>query len=239
LPVYEHIVILTGGGISAEAGISMVCDGDGIRPHAGIADTAAAAAFARDPAYVLDYYNGRRRLLGQSAPNSAHDALARLEMEHKGSVWVVTHNTDTLHETAGTRNLIHMYGQLNQMLCNHCGTRRPWGAGRPDLTADTACLTCNRQGGLRPDVVWCGETPYEMDRICALVELCDVFVTIGTRRDFHPARDFVEMARRRGGYAIEIDDGPSAHSAMFHETIHGAPTVVVPEFVERLLMGQD
>ena len=234
---YEHIVVLTGAGISAESGIATFRDADDIWAKVDIADVATPEAFARDPARVLDFYNTRRRLAADAKPNAAHEALARLEREHKGSVWVVTQNIDALHELAGTRNLIHMHGQHNQVLCNHCRTRRPWGHNRPDLAIDTACPSCRRTGGLRPDIVWFGETPYEMDRIGALVELCDLFVSIGTSGNVYPAAGFVRYAHRAGAHTVELNLEPSEGATQFQEAIHGPATQVVPAFVNRLLAG--
>ena len=92
-------------------------------------------------------------------PNAAHTALARLERDHTGNVLTVTQNIDALHEVAGTRNLIHMHGELTRALCAACGTSTAWSE---DLTVETACLACG-EAAMRPDVVWFGEMPREMD----------------------------------------------------------------------------
>lgn len=235
---YEHIVILTGAGISAESGIATFRDEEDIWSKFDIEDVATPEAFARDPAKVLDFYNTRRRDAAAARPNAAHEALARLEREHQGSVWLVTQNIDPLHAMAGSRNLIHMHGQANQVLCNLCRTRRPWGHNRPELTIETPCPSCRRAGGLRPDIVWFGEMPYEMDRIAALVQLSNLFVSIGTSGNVYPAASFVELARQGGSRTVELNLEPSEGATRFHEAIYGPATEVVPAFVARLL-GND
>ena len=77
---YQHIVVLTGAGLSAESGLSTFRDKGGIWSKYDYRDVATPEGFARDPGLVLDFYNQRRQ--GHAAPNAAHVALARLEREH-------------------------------------------------------------------------------------------------------------------------------------------------------------
>lgn len=231
----EHIVILTGAGISAESGIATFRDKDGIWSKVDYREVATPEGFARNPQRVLDFYNMRRKMSGGAKPNEAHFALARLEAEHKGGVVVVTQNVDSLHEAAGTRNLIHMHGMHRQALCNHCQGRHPWGPDAPDLSVDLVCASCGKSGGLRPDVVWFGEMPYHMERIYRLLAACDVFVSIGTSGNVYPAANFVALARQSGAHTVELNLEPSEGASLFHETHHGKATELVPQYVARIL----
>lgn len=235
---YENIVILTGAGISAESGIATFRDTGGIWATVDPDDVATPQAFVREPAKVLEFYNTRRRRAASVEPNAAHLGLARLEREHRGSVWIVTQNIDTLHEAAGSRNLVHMHGQGNQVLCNHCGTRRPWGHNRPDLSVDTPCPSCNKRGGIRPDVVWFGEVPYHLERIGELLAAANLFVSIGTSGNVFPAASFVSFVRKGPARTIELNLEPSEGATHFHEAVHGPATEIVPAFVDRILAGQ-
>ncbi len=58
---------------------------------------------------------------------------------------------------------------------------------------------------MRPDVVWFGETPYELDRIATLLEECDLFISIGTSGHVYPAAGFVAEAARNGAHTIELN----------------------------------
>jgi NAD-dependent deacetylase len=235
---FERIVILTGAGISAESGIATFRDKDGIWSKVDVFDVATPQGFARNPRLVLDFYNKRRKDSADARPNAAHLALARLETEHGangGAVLVVTQNIDLLHEAAGTNNLIHMHGQGNQMLCNHCEARHPW--GREDLTVDHECRSCGKAGGLRPDVVWFGEMPYHMDRIYAELARADLFISIGTSGNVYPASGFVAEARRSGAHTVELNLEPSEGASLFHEAHHGPASTVVPTYVGRILAG--
>jgi len=235
---FKRIVVLTGAGISAESGISTFRDKDGIWAKVDLRDVATPEGFARNPQRVLDFYNARRRASGDARPNAAHLALARLEAEcgADGGVLVVTQNIDLLHEAAGTRNLIHMHGQGDLALCNHCQGRQAW--GREDLRLDLQCSSCGKAGGLRPDVVWFGEMPYHMDRVYEELGRADLFISIGTSGNVYPASGFVAEARSSGAHTVELNLEPSEGVSMFHEAHRGPATQVVPEYVERLLAGR-
>ena len=70
------IVILTGAGISAESGVDTFRDKDGIWSRVNVEDVATPEGFARDPAFVLAFYNWRRERVRAAEPNAAHAALA-------------------------------------------------------------------------------------------------------------------------------------------------------------------
>ncbi|MGE0025167.1 MAG: NAD-dependent deacylase [Hyphomicrobium sp.] len=231
---FQSIVILTGAGLSAESGVPTFRDKDGIWAHYDYREVATPQGFARNPARVHEFYNMRRRAHAGIRPNAAHAALARLEREHAGEVWVVTQNVDALHEGAGSRNLIHMHGELFQALCAECGARTRW---VDDLSLDTPCPACAETGGMRPDVVWFGEVPYHMERIVELLQAADLFVSIGTSGQVYPAGGFVAEARAVGAHTVELNLEPSEGRSLFAEAIHGPATVVVPAYVDRLLKG--
>jgi NAD-dependent deacetylase len=229
---FKSIVILTGAGLSAESGVPTFRDKGGIWAKYDYRDVATPEGFARDPARVHEFYNMRRRAHGGINPNAAHEALARLEREHGGAVWIVTQNVDALHEGAGSRNLIHMHGELFRAMCNRCGARCSW---HDDIALETPCPTCGKSGGMRPDVVWFGEMPYHMERIRELLEAADLFISIGTSGNVYPAAGFVAEARAAGAHTVELNLEPSEGRSLFAEAVHGPATSVVPAYVDRLL----
>ena len=165
-------------------------------------------------------------------PNAAHEALARLEREFGGSFVLVTQNIDNLHERAGSRNIIHMHGELAVALCANCGNRHGW---ESDLSLELTCPSCQSPGFMRPDVVWFGEMPYRMGDIWEALDRCDLFVSIGTSGSVYPAAGFVEHARDAGARTVELNLEPSEGVTSFDEALHGKATQVVPAFVERAL----
>ncbi len=234
MPRYQSILVLTGAGLSAESGVSTFRDPNGVWAKYDWRDVATPEGFARNPAAVHEFYNMRRRLHAGIRPNAAHLALARLEAEH-GEVTIVTQNVDALHEAAGSKSLIHMHGEALKALCPTCGARAPW---LEDLSTDTPCPACAASGAMRPDVVWFGEMPYHMERIGEALANCDLFVSIGTSGQVYPAAGFAAEARAWGAHTVELNLEPSQGASLFHEAIYGPATVVVPDFVTRLL-GDD
>ncbi len=230
------IVILTGAGISKESGLDTFRDSDGVWSQVRLEDVATPEAFQRDPARVHAFYNARRRALGnpEIAPNAAHRALALLEERRAGEVLLVTQNVDDLHERAGSRALIHMHGELLKTRCQRCGAVDTGIAG--DLSRDLACPACAKPGGLRPNVVWFGEMPYEIDRVYAALGSCRLFLSIGTSGSVYPAADFVAEARgMAGAHTVELNLEPSEGASRFAERHYGPATRIVPAYVDRLL----
>ncbi len=232
---FEHVVILTGAGISAESGLSTFRDEGGIWSQYAIEEVATPAAFRRNPDLVHEFYNLRRRAARDAGPNAAHLALARLEREHAGRVTVVTQNVDDLHERAGSRNVLHMHGELFKLRCTACG--EVW-AEDGDAFPHSACIACAAVGTVRPHIVWFGEVPHGLDEIFALLERCDLFLSIGTSGHVYPAAGFVTEVRRHGrAHTVELNLEPSLGESLFAERIYGRAGEIVPRFVERLLAG--
>ncbi len=221
------IVVLTGAGISAESGLGTFRDTDGLWTRYDLNDVATPEGFARDPALVHDFYNARRANCADAAPNAAHNALANLEKSATHDLTIVTQNVDDLHERAGSRTVIHMHGTLTGALCAACQHR--WRA--PLVMDPTApCPRCATPA-TRPDVVWFGEIPYQMDRISALVTASDIFAAIGTSAEVYPAAGLVELA---GGETLELNLEPSARANSFDRRRFGPATEIVPEWVVEL-----
>ncbi|MFQ5972239.1 MAG: Sir2 family NAD+-dependent deacetylase [Alphaproteobacteria bacterium] len=230
------IVVLTGAGISKESGLSTFRDADGVWARVRVEDVATPEAFVNDPARVHDFYNTRRRRLLSSevAPNAGHLALAELERDWPGELLLVTQNIDDLHERAGSRNLIHMHGELTKTRCQRCGDVT---VRAEDLSTALVCESCGAPGGMRPHVVWFGEMPLEMERIYAALARCALFVAIGTSGNVYPAAGFVEEARHGGAATVELNLEPSDGASLFDSGRYGPASKVVPAFVAEILSG--
>ena len=228
-----RIVVLTGAGISAESGIPTFRAADGLWEDHHVEDVATPEGFARDPAKVLRFYDARRRAAASAVPNAAHLALARLEGVLGDRLLVVTQNVDDLHERAGSRSLVHMHGELRRARCEACGARSGWDG---DLEAGPQCPVCGERM-LRPDVVWFGEMPYELDRIENAVVACDVFASIGTSGAVYPAAGYVALAAVFGARTVELNLEPTDAAVPFDEAHIGRATEVVPRWVDDVLSG--
>jgi NAD-dependent deacetylase len=228
------IVVLTGAGISAESGVPTFRDADGLWEGHRVEDVATPEAYDAQPSAVHRFYDARRAALAAVEPNPAHHALARLEESLGDDLLVVTQNIDDLHERAGLTRVWHMHGELLSALCRGCRRRTPWTG---DLGDYPPCPHCG-VSELRPDVVWFGEMPYELDRIFAALDEADLFVAIGTSGVVYPAAAFVQFAAGGGARTLELNLVASDVSGDFDESRAGPAGVLVPAWVEELLAGE-
>ncbi len=228
----RNIVILTGAGVSAESGVATFRGPDGLWEGHRVEDVATPQAFLRDPALVHAFYDARRAKLGTVEPNAAHNALARLDAQWPGELLLVTQNVDDLHERAGSKRLIHMHGELAKAWCLRCNARFGWSGA---MGTGAECPGCGTSGMLRPDIVWFGEMPYEMERIDEALRRCDLFVSIGTSGAVYPAAGFVQTASYCGARTLELNLEPSMGSFLFDESRTGPAGTLVPQWVNEIL----
>lgn len=221
-----RIVVLTGAGVSAESGLGTFRDKDGLWTRVDLNAVATPEGFARDPAKVHAFYNARRAGARDASPNAAHVALVHLQRSSH-DVTLVTQNVDSLHEAAGSRDVIHMHGFLDGALCADCGHR--WSAPLV-MQADDRCSNCDASR-TRPDIVWFGEMPYQMDRIEAALVRADLFVAIGTSGTVYPAAGFVDIADRAGADTLELNLEASEVRSSFAQARYGPASEIVPAWV--------
>jgi len=231
----KSVVVLTGAGISAESGIRTFRAADGLWEDHPIEDVATPEGFARNPHLVYEFYNQRRQnlLSSEVKPNAAHFALARFEQHFCGDFLLVTQNIDNLHERAGSRNLIHMHGELLKMRC--VNTHLVFDMV-DQLNFDTSCRCCRAPGNLRPHIVWFGEMPFGMGEINRALENCDMFVSIGTSGNVYPAAGFYQTAKQHDATTVELNLEPTG--SHFDEHIYGEASKVVPAYLDKLLLAR-
>jgi NAD-dependent deacetylase len=127
-----------------------------------------------------------------------------------------------------------MHGELSKGWCLACDERFPW---EGPMGEGASCPACQVQGQVRPDIVWFGEMPYDMERIDEALQECDLFVSIGTSGAVYPAAGFVQTARYCGAKTLEINLEPSLGSVFFHESRIGKAGELVPAWVDEVLGG--
>lgn len=227
----RSIVVLTGAGISAESGLATFRGPGGLWEGHRVEDVCTPEALAADPGLVHRFYDARRAALAGVAPNAAHEALARLDAGFAGDLLIVTQNVDDLHERAGARRMLHIHGELLSALCAACGARARWAESLPP---GTRCPSCGAPA-MRPDIVFFGEMPYEIERIEQALANADLFVSIGTSGAVYPAAGFVQLARHYGAETLELNLERSAGSDWFDVTRLGPASVLVPTWVDEML----
>lgn len=181
-----NIVALTGAGISAESGLGTFRGNNGLWENFRIEEVASLEGFQRNPQLVLDFYNLRRKQCLAAQPNAAHIALKRLEENY--NVHIITQNIDDLHERAGSKNVLHLHGEITKMrsvLDDEI---------RYDILTDIRLGDKAKDGGqLRPDVVWFGEAVPRMGEALQIMEKADIFILIGSSLVVYPAAGLVDV----------------------------------------------
>jgi NAD-dependent deacetylase len=185
----------------------------------------------RNPQLVWDFYQARRNQLFEVEPNPGHLALTTLE-EYLDEMLLVTQNVDNLHERAGSKNLIHIHGELEKLRCEECDYVGIMMEG-PDLTSSfVSCQECSN-AVMRPHIVWFHEMPMQMGEIEKALNQCDVFIAIGTSGHVYPAAGFLASAKQQGSHCIGINLDPPLNFELFDEFHQGKAGEVLPELVHQ------
>ncbi len=184
----KHIVIFSGAGISAESGISTFRDNGGLWDKYDVKEVATPDAWRNNPTLVLQFYNERRKQVIEASPNAAHKSL--VDLEKKFDVTIITQNVDDLHERAGSKNVIHLHGEIRKSRSTYDPSLiykiKGWELNPGDR--------CEQGSQLRPHIVWFGEMVPEMNRAQDVTATADILITVGTSLNVYPAAGLVHAA---------------------------------------------
>ena len=212
----KKLVISTGAGMSAESGISTFRDAGGLWENYPVMQVASADGFRADPALVHEFYNKRRHDLVSVSPNDGHRGLVELEKDY--DVYVITQNVDNLHERAGSKNVLHLHGEL--MKVRAVDDESLVYELKPDAL-DTTPDTVIDGHHVRPHIVFFQEAVPMFEPATELAAQADVFVIIGTSLVVYPAAALLHSVRA-GVPVYYIDPNPADVPADVHVIKAGA-----------------
>lgn len=206
----KKLVISTGAGMSAESGISTFRDSGGLWEQYNVMDVASADGFRRNPKLIHDFYNARRRELVNAKPNAGHLGLVKLEEYY--DVYIITQNVDNLHERAGSKNVLHLHGELMKVRAmDNDSLVYELKPGALETTPETLIDGHH----VRPHIVFFQEAVPNIEPAIELAQQADVFVVIGTSLNVYPAASLLHYVRR-GVPVYYIDPHPAAVPANVH-----------------------
>ncbi|NVO02071.1 MAG: NAD-dependent deacylase [Bacteroidetes bacterium] len=225
----KKIVVLTGAGVSAESGIKTFRDSNGLWEEYKIEEVATFDAWRRNSDLVLEFYNQRRKQLMEVHPNAAHHALMKLE--EKFEVQIITQNVDDLHERAGSKNILHLHGELKKSRStldeNLVYDIEGWELKKGDF--------CENGSQLRPLIVWFGEAVPNISIAAEMTEQADILIIIGTSLNVYPAAGLLDYAKPNIPIYL-IDPNELGVSGISNLTfIKEKAGIGVPKLVEQLL----
>lgn len=231
----KKLIVLTGAGISAESGISTFRDAGGLWEQHRIEDVATPEGWRKNPELVLRFYNQRRERLLAAEPNAGHRAL--VELESKFDVHIITQNVDDLHEKAGSRQVLHLHGELRKVRSErHEDLVYDW---EGDIKIGDLC---ERGFQLRPQVVWFGEAVPMLAPAAELAGKAEIFLIIGTSLQVYPAASLMIYANRYIPFYY-IDPNPQVNWELGQmpklKIIPEPASTGVPKIVQELLAGGD
>jgi NAD-dependent deacetylase len=228
----NHILVLTGAGISAESGIPTFRDAQtGLWAKYRPEDLATPEAFQQNPSLVWEWYAWRKELIKNTKPNPGHIALAVMEKKVP-NFQIITQNVDNFHHISGSQNVIEFHGNIFQTKCSY-----------EEIVIDSwlesnevppRCPRCNHF--LRPNVVWFGE-PIPTAVIASAMELiqnCEVFFAIGTSALVEPAASLPLNALLHGSTLIEINLQNTLLTRHANFFLKGPSGEILPELVSKL-----
>lgn len=127
----------------------------------------------------------------EARPNKCHEVLALLEnMGHIHSV--ITQNIDGLHQTAGSKRVLELHGNMNAYTCLVCD--RPYGA---EVLGQEGVPKCICGGTLKPDVTLYEEMLDEtvVEGAIEALSTAEVLIIGGTSLSVYPAAGFIKYFR--------------------------------------------
>ena len=218
----NNILVLTGAGISASSGIPTYRDHQGNwQRSAPIQHNEFIAQKEKRQRYWARSLIGWEHVV-RAKPNAAHFELARWEKTSRINL-LVTQNVDSLHQRAGSENVVDLHGRLSDVVCMHCGDRTSRADLQETLIEDNPELTsfaaralpdgdadiddydmstvvlpdCQKCGGmLKPDVVFFGDNvPNErVDMIYSALDKADLLLVIGSSLRVYSGYRFCKKA---------------------------------------------
>ena len=220
--------MLTGAGVSAESGVPTFRDAqEGLWADYDPLQLATPEGFARDPKLVWEWYRWRRQQVVDVEPNPAHLGLARMQ-DLVPRMTLVTQNVDSLHQRAGSKDVIEFHGNIlvDRCLVEGCVVETPLDGEVP------LCPGCGAP--VRPGVVWFGEAiPEEaMTLSFAAAFDCDVFIAAGTSSLVYPAAGLVDIANKNNAITIEVNPDPVRSG--FDFVLENKAGVAIPQLLDSL-----
>ncbi len=211
------VLFVTGAGLSADSGLPTyrgqngLYEGRDAESGLTIEEALSLPVFQRRP----DISWRHIRTIAQGAqgarPNRGHVVIASLA-RHLPRVVVLTQNVDGLHEAAGTRDVINIHGDIQNLVCTACGWSQPTPDVRrlPDVPRCPECRSV-----LRLPVVLFGEPlpSLAVSRLQAELEQgFSTVVQIGTSSRFPYIVAPIRVVQSAGGIAAEINPEPTSMS---------------------------
>ncbi|NLF64818.1 MAG: NAD-dependent deacylase [Chloroflexi bacterium] len=237
----QHLIALTGAGISTPSGIPDFRSPDsGLWTHADPLEVASIYAFRQHPQDFYDWIHPLAARTVAAQPNAAHTALA--QMERYGPLRaVITQNIDLLHTRAGSETVLEIHGHLREMTCLRCFEIVPAEAILQEFLVAAEVPHCSCGGVLKPNVILFGEQlPVRtLNRAKKEIQTADTMLVVGSSLEVAPAGDLPLLALANGARVIIVNLEPTYLDPQADVVIHADVVEVLPRLAELFLPNSD
>ena len=226
----RRVAVLSGAGISSESGVPTFRGAGGLWENHRAEELATPDAFRRDPQLVWRWYEWRRGICREAAPNPAHDTVAAMD-RHYPEFLLVTQNVDGLHARAGSQRIVEIHGSLWTARCTLCRAVFPIPAV-PLSRIPPSCPNC--AGMARPNIVWFGESyePELLRTAQTFLSSAEVLLVVGTSGLVSVPVQLAQSAARCGAVVVDINPDASPIAAFAAVALRGRAGEVLPEIWE-------
>ena len=227
----DHLVVLSGAGISTPSGIpDFRSAGSGLWDQADPYEVASIKAFRRRPQSFYDWLRPLLGLLFSADPNPAHLALSQME-DYGLLQCIITQNIDGLHRKAGSRCVCEVHGHLREATCLNCFAEFEGSSILAEYLKGGEVPSCTQCGGvIKPNVILLGELlPVSvMAKARKQAASCDLMLVVGSSLEMAPAGELPQLAKRSGARLIFVNLSTTPLDSIADLIIHADAADILP-----------
>lgn len=218
----NNIVFFGGAGVSTESNIPDFRSANGLfsielNRHFTPEQLVSKTMFERYPEDFFKFYK-EHLVYPNAVPNKAHYYLA--ELENRGKLRaVITQNIDTLHETAGSKNVLKLHGTVDSNYCCKC---KKYFNLEGFLEKDGVVPLCDSCGGVIKPYVTLYEEELDMTVFNLAIDYirkADVLIIGGTSLSVYPAAKLIQYFK--GKNLVVINKTSTPQDSMANLVIKG------------------
>lgn len=236
------VVALTGAGISTPSGIpDFRSPGSGIWNRYQPMEVASLTAFRYDPGKFYDWLRPLAKKMFHAQPNPAHQALAKLEV-HDQIRTVITQNIDTLHQRAGSQEVLEVHGTFDTLSCLACHQQVPATETMiSNLIQEGRVPRCDSCGEImKPDVVLFEEQlpAQTWKKAQQASQRCHVMLVLGSSLTVTPVSRLPLEAVSSGAKLVIINKSETYLDDRAQVVIHEDVARILPEITKRVIYDE-
>jgi NAD-dependent deacetylase len=235
----DHVVVLTGAGISTDSGIPDFRGPNGVWTRDPEAEKRATLQhYMADPQVRRRAWRDRLEHPAWTAePNAGHRAITDLERRGKLDR-VITQNVDGLQQAAGTdpARVIEVHGTVHEVVCMSCDERAPMERALDRVRAGEADPHCRTCGGiLKSATISFGQNlvPTDIEGAASAARRADLLLAVGSTLAVYPVADVVPVARMSGARIVIVNASETAMDHLADVVLRGSISELLPQLVAR------